>query len=312
MITYIKGILIEKTPTKIIVECNGIGYDINISLNTYEDISDEENIKIFTYLQRKEDSDILFGFSSQSERSIFQQLISVSGIGPSTARTILSSISPLEIQDAVWSEDVDRIKSIKGIGLKTAQRLIIELKDKVELFDKKDIDLSGENVDIKKEALLALSVLGFSKSKAEDVISNVYFANKNIELQELIMNIPEELKYTEEHEWVKIENNIAVVGITDFAQGELGDIVYLEVDTLDSQIDSNEVFGTIEAVKTVSDLFMPVSGKVIEVNPSLEDTPELVNDDPYGEGWIIKIDISEQTQIDNLLSPSDYKNLIDS
>ena len=126
------------------------------------------------------------------------------------------------------------------------------------------------------------------------------------------MNIPEELKYTEEHEWVRIEDNIAVVGITDFAQGELGDIVYLEIDTLDSQIDSNEVFGTVEAVKTVSDLFMPISGKVIEVNPSLEDTPELVNDDPYGEGWIIKIDISEQTQIDNLLSPSDYKNLIDS
>ena len=126
------------------------------------------------------------------------------------------------------------------------------------------------------------------------------------------MNIPEELKYTEEHEWVRIEDNIAVVGITDFAQGELGDIVYLEIDTLDSQIDSNEVFGTIEAVKTVSDLFMPITGKVIEVNPSLEDKPELVNEDPYGEGWIIKIDISEQSQIDSLLSPSDYKNLIDS
>ena len=126
------------------------------------------------------------------------------------------------------------------------------------------------------------------------------------------MNIPEELKYTEEHEWVRIEDNTAVVGITDFAQGELGDIVYLEIDTLDSQIDSNQVFGTVEAVKTVSDLFMPIAGRVIEVNPSLEDKPELVNDDPYGEGWIIKIDISEQTQIDNLLSPSDYKNLIDS
>ena len=126
------------------------------------------------------------------------------------------------------------------------------------------------------------------------------------------MNIPEELKYTEEHEWVRIEDNIAVVGITDFAQGELGDIVYLEIDTLDSQIDSNQVFGTVEAVKTVSDLFMPIAGRVIEVNPSLEDRPELINDDPYGEGWIIKIDISEQKQIDSLLSPSDYKNLIDS
>ena len=126
------------------------------------------------------------------------------------------------------------------------------------------------------------------------------------------MNIPEELKYTEEHEWVRIEDNIAVVGITDFAQGELGDIVYLEIDTLDSQIDSNEVFGTVEAVKTVSDLFMPITGKVIEVNQSLEDKPELVNEDPYGEGWIIKVHISEESQIDGLLSPSDYKNLIDS
>ena len=126
------------------------------------------------------------------------------------------------------------------------------------------------------------------------------------------MNIPEELKYTEEHEWVRIEDNVAIVGITDFAQGELGDIVYLEIDTLDSQIDSNEVFGTVEAVKTVSDLFMPITGKVIEVNPSLEDKPELVNEDPYGKGWIIKIHITEESQIDSLLSPSDYKNLIDS
>ena len=126
------------------------------------------------------------------------------------------------------------------------------------------------------------------------------------------MNIPEELKYTEEHEWVRIEDNIATVGITDFAQGELGDIVYLEIDTLDSQIDSNEVFGTVEAVKTVSDLFMPIAGKVVEVNPSLEDNPELVNEDPYGEGWIIKIDITDESQLDSLLSASDYKNLIDS
>ena len=126
------------------------------------------------------------------------------------------------------------------------------------------------------------------------------------------MNIPEELKYTEEHEWVRIEDNIAIVGITDFAQGELGDIVYLEIDTLDSQIDSNEVFGTVEAVKTVSDLFMPIAGKVVEVNSSLEDNPELVNEDPYGEGWIIKIDITDESNLDSLLSASDYKNLIDS
>ena len=126
------------------------------------------------------------------------------------------------------------------------------------------------------------------------------------------MNIPEELKYTEEHEWVKIQDNIATVGITDFAQGELGDIVYLEIDTLDSEIALNEVFGTVEAVKTVSDLFMPVGGKVIETNSNLEDKPELVNEDPYGEGWIIKIDISDLSETESLLSPQDYKNLIDS
>ena len=126
------------------------------------------------------------------------------------------------------------------------------------------------------------------------------------------MNIPKELKYTDEHEWVKIEDNIATVGITDFAQGELGDIVYLEIDTLDSEIATNEVFGTVEAVKTVSDLFMPLSGKVIETNSELEDRPELVNEDPYGEGWIIKIDISDISESSNLLSYEDYKNLVDS
>ena len=126
------------------------------------------------------------------------------------------------------------------------------------------------------------------------------------------MNIPKELKYTEEHEWVKIEDNIATVGITDFAQGELGDIVYLEIDTLDSEIATNEVFGTVEAVKTVSDLFMPLGGKVIETNSELEDRPELVNEDPYGEGWIIKIDISDISESSNLLSFEDYKKLVDS
>ena len=126
------------------------------------------------------------------------------------------------------------------------------------------------------------------------------------------MNIPEELRYTQEHEWVRIDGEIATVGITDFAQGELGDIVYLEVDTLDNEIDLNEVFGTVEAVKTVSDLFMPISGKIIEVNSNLEDNPELVNDDPYGDGWIIKISISEVSQTDTLLSHREYKDLNDS
>lgn len=126
------------------------------------------------------------------------------------------------------------------------------------------------------------------------------------------MKIPEELRYTEEHEWVKLDGNVATVGITDFAQSELGDIVYLEIDTLDSEINSNDVFGTVEAVKTVSDLFMPVNGKVIEVNSSLEDNPEVVNDDPYGDGWIIKIEVSNPSDIDALMSSEEYKNLIGS
>ena len=126
------------------------------------------------------------------------------------------------------------------------------------------------------------------------------------------MNIPEELRYTEEHEWVKLDGNVATVGITDFAQSELGDIVYLEIDTLDAEINSNDVFGTVEAVKTVSDLFMPVNGKVIDVNSSLEDNPEVVNDDPYGEGWIIKIEVSNLSDIDTLMSSIEYKKLIGS
>ena len=126
------------------------------------------------------------------------------------------------------------------------------------------------------------------------------------------MNIPEELRYTEEHEWVKLDGGVATVGITDFAQSELGDIVYLEIDSLDTEINSNEVFGTVEAVKTVSDLFMPVNGKVVDVNSSLEDNPEAVNDDPYGEGWIIKIEVSNSSDIDALMNSEEYKNLIGS
>ena len=186
MITYIKGRLVEKSPTKIVVEANGIGYDINISLNTFEKIGDDENITIYTHLQRKEDSDILFGFKTKSERKLFQQLISVSGIGPSTARTILSSMSPIEIQEALISEDLNTIKSIKGIGLKTAQRLIIELKDKVDLFEKNDLNSAQEKFNVKSEALKALEVLGFSKSKSEKVVNEIYFNDKNIELQKLI------------------------------------------------------------------------------------------------------------------------------
>tara|TARA_B100000795_G_C22806611_1_gene445351 strand:- start:6331 stop:6711 length:381 start_codon:yes stop_codon:yes gene_type:complete len=124
------------------------------------------------------------------------------------------------------------------------------------------------------------------------------------------MNIPAELKYTKDHEWIKIEGNIATVGVTDFAQGELGDIVYVDVDTLDDNIEEGENFGSVEAVKTVSDLFMPLSGEVIEFNEELEDEPELVNTDPYGKGWMIKIDISDSSQIENLLDAEAYQDLI--
>ena len=124
------------------------------------------------------------------------------------------------------------------------------------------------------------------------------------------MNIPSELKYTKDHEWIKIEGDIATVGITDFAQGELGDIVYVEVETLAETLDAEEVFGTVEAVKTVSDLFLPLSGEIIEFNENLEDEPEQVNSDPYGEGWMIKVRISDESEIDNLLSADDYKALL--
>mgnify|MGYP001342962330 FL=1 len=124
------------------------------------------------------------------------------------------------------------------------------------------------------------------------------------------MNIPAELKYTKDHEWVRIEGDEAVIGITDFAQSELGDIVFIEVETQGESIESEEIFGSVEAVKTVSDLFMPLSGEVLSFNSELEDTPEVVNSDPYGEGWMIRIKISNASEIDTLLSAEHYKDLI--
>ena len=125
------------------------------------------------------------------------------------------------------------------------------------------------------------------------------------------MNLPEELKYTEEHEWIKVDGNIATIGITDFAQGELGDIVYIEIDSIGNELNVSEIFGTVEAVKTVSDLFMPIKGTVLEMNSNIESTPEIVNEDPYDKGWIIKIEISENQDIENLLSADDYRKMID-
>jgi glycine cleavage system H protein len=124
------------------------------------------------------------------------------------------------------------------------------------------------------------------------------------------MKIPEDLKYTKDHEWVRVEGNVATVGVTDFAQSELGDIVFVEIETLDEELEKEEVFGSVEAVKTVSDLFMPIGGTVIEINENIESSPELVNSDPYGEGWMIKIEINEASDIENLLTAEAYSNLI--
>jgi len=124
------------------------------------------------------------------------------------------------------------------------------------------------------------------------------------------MNIPAELKYTKDHEWVKIDGDVATVGITEFAQSELGDIVYVEIETVGETIEQEEVFGSVEAVKTVSDLFMPLSGEILEFNENLESNPELVNSDPYGEGWMIKVKISDVSQIDSLLNAASYEGII--
>jgi glycine cleavage system H protein len=124
------------------------------------------------------------------------------------------------------------------------------------------------------------------------------------------MNVPDNVKYTKDHEWIKQEGNNAIVGITDYAQGELGDIVFVEIETEGEKLEQGEVFGTIEAVKTVSDLFMPVSGEVIEVNSELEDSPDLINEDPFGKGWLIKIVLDDPTQLENLLDAGQYNSLI--
>jgi len=125
-----------------------------------------------------------------------------------------------------------------------------------------------------------------------------------------MMNFPENLKYTKDHEWVRVEGDVAYIGITDFAQGELGDIVYVEIETLGEEIAREEIFGTVEAVKTVSDLFMPLTGEVLEVNPELQSNPEAVNKDPYGKGWMIKSSVKNASEINDLLNAADYKTLI--
>ena len=186
MITHIQGRLVEKTPTEVIIDCGGVGYHINISLHTYSLLPQSEQIKLFTYLLVKEDSHTLFGFVEKSEREIFKMLLSVSGIGASIARTMLSSLEPKQIIQAIANGDVGTIQSIKGIGGKTAQRAILDLKDKVlKLYDLDEVSSMYNNTN-KDEALSALEVLGFNKKLAEKVVDKIVNQDSNATVESII------------------------------------------------------------------------------------------------------------------------------
>ena len=186
MITQLKGRMIEKSPTEVVIDCNGVGYMVHISLNTYSKLTDAESITLFTHLQVKEDSNTLFGFYEKTERNLFRQLISVSGIGASIARTMLSSLSPGEIQSAIISGNTSLIQSVKGIGLKTAQRVIIELKDKVSSISENDNFIGSISNTNKDEALSALEVLGYSRKNTNKVIETLLNNSPEMSVEELI------------------------------------------------------------------------------------------------------------------------------
>ena len=173
MITHIRGRLVEKSPTAVVIDCGGVGYFIHISLHTFSHLTNNESIKLLTHLQVKEDSHQLYGFSTTMEREIFRLLISVSGIGTNTARTMLSSLTPKQIREGIAAEDVVLIQSAKGIGLKTAQRVIIDLKDKILKIYDIDESLHFSNNTNKEEALSALEVLGFTKKQSERVVVKI-------------------------------------------------------------------------------------------------------------------------------------------
>lgn len=186
MITHIQGRLVEKTPTDVVIDCNGVGYHINISLHTFSLIPEGENLKLFTFLQIKEDAHTLYGFVEKQERELFKLLLSVSGVGASTARTMLSSLAPNQIIQAIASNDVATIQGVKGIGAKTAQRVILDLKDKVlKIYDLEDVSVSNHNTN-KNEALSALEVLGFVRKSAEKVVDKIVKENPNASVEELI------------------------------------------------------------------------------------------------------------------------------
>jgi Holliday junction DNA helicase RuvA len=187
MITFLRGRLIEKNPTHIIVECNGVGYHVDISLHTYGLIPNEESVQIHTYLQIKEDSHTLYGFFDTGEREIFKLLISVNGIGASTARTMLSSLNPDEIGTAIAQEDVKKIQSVKGIGLKTAQRVIIDLKDKISKVEISENFVGiGAALQQKDEAIAALEVLGYNKKSSEKIIDSLLKTDAEMSVEQLI------------------------------------------------------------------------------------------------------------------------------
>lgn len=186
MITHLRGKLVEKNPTYAIIDCNGVGYFLHISLNTYSNIPDSEAVRLYTHLSIREDAHTLFGFFDKTEREIFRLLISVSGVGPSIARTMLSSMTTEQIQHAIASEDVATIQSVKGIGAKTAQRVLIDLKDKILKTYELSEDSVNSNNTIREEALSALEVLGFSRKQVDKIVQKVIQESPSISLEDII------------------------------------------------------------------------------------------------------------------------------
>jgi len=186
MITQIQGKLVEKHPTYVIIDCGGIGYEVHISLHTFSQIGSDENLKLLTHLHIREDAHILYGFATELERALFRLLISVSGIGTSTGRTMLSAMAPAQIEQAIRNDDEKAIQSIKGIGLKTAQRVIIELKDKLKTLPESSEIQSFSNNTIKEETLSALEVLGYPRRSTEKVIDNLIQTAPESSVEQLI------------------------------------------------------------------------------------------------------------------------------
>ena len=188
MITHLRGKLVEKNPTYAVVETNGVGYWLNISLNTYSQLPDNEFVILYTHLSVKEDAHTLYGFINKTEREIFRLLISVSGVGPSIARTMLSSMTTDEIQQAIASNNVSVIQSVKGIGVKTAQRVLVDLRDKISKTYAIDEVYVSQSNTVKNEALSALEVLGFNKKQVEKVVDKILLEDKTVSVEVLIKN----------------------------------------------------------------------------------------------------------------------------